>query len=60
MLLFIEQELWICQTAESSGRCDSVNIGRQFPSFSVWIRISVSARNIFLDLYSTIVVQNLR
>jgi hypothetical protein len=27
-------ELWTCQTAVSSGRCDSANIGRQFSLFS--------------------------
>jgi hypothetical protein len=46
-------ELWTCQTAVSSDRCDTANIGRQFSSFSPWNRIKVTVRNIFLDVHST-------
>jgi hypothetical protein len=60
LLPFIEQELWTCQTAECSGRCYSDNLGRRVLAFSAWNRILVAAQNIFLDRYSTIVVQNLR
>jgi hypothetical protein len=56
----IEHELWTCQSAESSGRCDSANIGRQFSSFSPWNRIKVTARNIFFDVHSTNLVKGLR
>jgi hypothetical protein len=34
--------------------------GRSFSSFSPWNRIKVTARNIFLDVYSTNLVQDLR
>jgi hypothetical protein len=34
--------------------------GRPFSSFSPWNRIKVTARNIFLDVYSTNLVQDLR
>jgi hypothetical protein len=53
-------KLWTWQTAPAGGRCDSASIGRQFSSFSVWNRIKVTARNIFLDVYSTNLVQDLR
>jgi hypothetical protein len=48
-----------CSRCLPAAHCRA-RIGWPLLSFSVWIRISVSARNIFLDLYSTIVVQNLR
>ena len=60
LLPFIEQELWTCQTAESSGMYYSDNLGRRVLAVSAWNRILVAAQNIFLDLYSTIVVQDLR
>ena len=53
VLPFIEQELWTCQTAESSGRCYSDNLGHRVLAFSAWNRILVAAQNIFLDVYST-------
>ena len=34
LLPFIEQELWTCQTAESSGRCYSDNLRRRVLAFS--------------------------
>ena len=59
-LPFIEQELWTCQVAVSSGRCDSANIGRQFLSFSVCDRSRITAEDMFLDVYSTNLVHDLR
>ena len=53
-------KLWTCQTAPAGGRCYSDDLGRRVLAFSAWNRILVAAQNIFLDLYSTIVVQNLR
>jgi hypothetical protein len=60
LLPFIEQELWTCQVAVSSGRCDSANIGRLFSSFSVWNRTRITAEDMFLDVYCTNLVQDLR
>jgi hypothetical protein len=48
-----------CQ-CPTGGRCYSGDFGRTFLTFSVWIRISVTVRDIFLDLHSTNFVQNLR
>jgi hypothetical protein len=55
-----ERELWTCQVAVSSGRWKNVDIGRAFLAFSACFRILVAAQNIFFDLHSTIVVQNLK
>jgi hypothetical protein len=52
-LPFIELELWTWQTAPAGGRCDSVSIGRQFSSFSVWNRTRITAEDLFLVVYST-------
>jgi hypothetical protein len=60
VLPFIEQELWTCHTAPAGGRSKSVDIGRPFLVFCPWNRTSVRVRDIFLDLHSTIFVQNLR
>jgi hypothetical protein len=60
LLPFIEQELWTCQTAESSGRYYSDNLGRRVLAVSAWNRILVAAQNIFLDLHSTNLVKGLR
>ncbi|AQK60699.1 hypothetical protein ZEAMMB73_Zm00001d053914 [Zea mays] len=53
-------KLWTCQTAPAGGRCCSDDLGRRVLAFSAWNRILVAAQNIFLDLYPTIVVQDLR
>jgi hypothetical protein len=52
--------LWTCQVAVSSGKWKNVDIGRPFLAFSTCFRILLTARNIFLDLHSTIAVQNMR
>jgi hypothetical protein len=44
----------------SGGRCDSVNIGRSFLSFSVWNRTRITEEDMFFDVYSTNLVQGLR
>jgi hypothetical protein len=46
-------------TSTSYGRWQS-DFGRTFLAFSFWNRILVTVQNIFLDLHSTIFVQNLR
>jgi hypothetical protein len=53
-------KLWTCQTVRAGGRCCSDDLGRRVLAFSSWNLILVAAQNIFLDLYSTIVVQDLR
>jgi hypothetical protein len=53
-------KLWTCQLAAAGGRCYSDIFGRRVLAVSAWNRILVAAQNIFLDLYSTIVVQDLR
>jgi hypothetical protein len=53
-------KLWTCQTVPAGGRCCSDDLGRRVLAFSSWNLILVAAQNIFLDLYSTIVVQDLR
>ncbi|PWZ04596.1 hypothetical protein Zm00014a_023371 [Zea mays] len=53
-------KLWTCQQAVAGGRCYSDNLGRRVLAFSAWNRILVAAQNIFLDLHSTIFIQNLR
>ncbi|AQK51833.1 hypothetical protein ZEAMMB73_Zm00001d050041 [Zea mays] len=53
-------KLWTWQTALAGGRCDSASIGRQFSSFSVWNRTQITANDLFLDVYSTNHVQDLR
>jgi hypothetical protein len=52
-------ELWTCQTAVSSGRCKSDDLGQRVLAFSAWNRILVAAQNIFLDVHSTNLVQDL-
>jgi hypothetical protein len=44
----------------SRGRCYSDDLGWRVLAFSACFQILVAAQNIFLDLHSTIVVQNLR
>jgi hypothetical protein len=58
VLPFIEQSSR--QVAVRSDRCDSANIGRQFLSFSVWNRTRITTEDMFLDVYSTNLVQDLR
>jgi hypothetical protein len=53
-------KLWTCQLAAAGGRCYSDNLERRVLAFSAWNRILVAAQNIFLDLHSTNLVQNLR
>jgi hypothetical protein len=53
-------KLWTCQTTPAGGRCCSDDLGRRVLAFSAWNRILVAAENIFLNLYSPIVVQDLR
>jgi hypothetical protein len=53
-------KLWTCQTAPTGGRCCSDDLGRRVLAFFAWNRILVAAQNIFLDLYSTIIVKDLR
>jgi hypothetical protein len=53
-------KLWTCQTAPAGGRCYSDDLGWRVLAFSACFWIFVTAQNIFLDLHSTIVVQNLR
>jgi hypothetical protein len=53
-------KLWTWQTAPAGGRYDSASIGRQFSSFSVWNRTLITVEDLFLDVYSTNRVQNLR
>jgi hypothetical protein len=53
-------KFWICQTALAGSRFDSDDLGCRVLAFSACFRILVAAQNIFLDLHSTIVVQNLR
>ena len=60
LLPFIEQELWTCLVTVSSGSCDSANIGRHFSSFFVWNRTWITAEDMFLDVYSTNLVHDLR
>uniref|UniRef100_A0A804MFL4 Uncharacterized protein n=1 Tax=Zea mays TaxID=4577 RepID=A0A804MFL4_MAIZE len=52
-------KLWTCQTAPTGGRCCSDDLGRRVSAFFAWNRILVAAQNIFLDLYSTIIVKDL-
>jgi hypothetical protein len=52
-------KLWTCQLAAAGGRCYSDDLGLRVLVFSACLRILVTAQNIFLDLHSTIVVQNL-
>ena len=59
-LPFIELELWTCQMAVSSGRWENVDIGWPFLEFSACFRTLVAVEDFFLDVHSTIVVQNLR
>jgi hypothetical protein len=59
-LPFIELELWTCQVAVSSGRWKNMDIGRPFLAFSACFRTLVAVEDFFLDVHSTIVVQNLR
>jgi hypothetical protein len=42
------------------GRCHCVGIGRLFLAFSVWNQTLVTIEDIFLDLYSTNLIQGLR
>jgi hypothetical protein len=53
-------KLWTCQTAPAGGRCCSDDLGRRVLAFSAWNRNLIAAQNIFLDLYSTNLVQHLR
>jgi hypothetical protein len=53
-------KLCTCQTAPAGGRCCRDDLGRHVLAFFAWNRILVAAQNIFLDLYSTIVVHDLR
>jgi hypothetical protein len=53
-------KLWTCQLAAAGGTCYSDDLGRRVLTFSACFQILVTARNIFLDLHSTVFVQNLR
>jgi hypothetical protein len=56
----MERELWTCQVTVSSGRCKSVDIGRPFLAFSFWNRTRITAEDLFLDVYSTNRLYDLR
>jgi hypothetical protein len=49
-----------CYTRSLPGADCQTRIGRPFSSFSVWNRTSINAKDMFLDLYSTSFVQNLK
>jgi hypothetical protein len=53
-------ELWICQTTVSSGRCKSDDLAQRVLAFSAWNWILVAAQNIFLDIHSINLVQDMR
>jgi hypothetical protein len=53
-------KLWTCQLVAAGGRYYSDDLGRRVLIFSACFQILVTTRNIFLDLHSTIFVQNLR
>jgi hypothetical protein len=53
-------KLCTCQPAAAGGRCYSDDLGWRVLTFSACFRILVAAQNIFLDLHTTIFVQNLR
>jgi hypothetical protein len=45
---------------QSAQRQKKARIGRTFLAFSVWIRTQITAEDLFLDVYSTNRVQDLR